>query len=72
MHGAEPSNRAVVVGARAAPDDLTEEPLAAEERVEDQPQLVARCRIAVQVKAARGLEDTMELKQASSHHGRIR
>ena len=61
----------VVVGIRAFPDNLITEVLWPEDRIEDDLQIVARRRIAMQIQAARRPQHPVQLHQSCRHHHHI-
>lgn len=57
-----------IVGARTLPDHLVDEPLRPEDGIENEFQVVARGRVAMEVEGSLWDEDAMELDQAHGHH----
>ena len=71
MHGAEASEFRVIVSTGTLPDDFIPKILWPKHRIHQHLQVVARCRIAMQMDRARYLEHALQLDQTRSHHGEI-
>ncbi len=62
---------AIAVRRSAFPGDFVAEPVGAENAVEQQLEIMARGRVAVEIEAARGPEHAMQLDQPDRHHRQI-
>jgi hypothetical protein len=61
----------IAVSRIALPDDFIAEVRHAENAVEENFQVVAGSRVAMQVQAARGFQDAVKLQKADGHHSEI-
>lgn len=61
----------IVVRSRALPDNLILELPWAKHRIQQHLEVMARGRVAVEVEAAGGLEDSVQLDQPHGHHGEV-
>jgi len=59
------------VRAGSLPDDLAEETSGAEYGIQEDFQVVAGGRVAVEVEATGGFEDAVEFDQARGHHRQV-
>ncbi len=66
-----PALSSVAVGGRALPDDLRPEPFGPEDGVEQQLQVMARRRVAVEVQRSGGLQHPVKLDQPPGHHHQV-
>jgi len=70
VHGSE-LLKDIRVGGCSLPDDFVTEVCGAENFVEQHAQVVARRRVAMQVEAARLLENVVKLQKPRRHHREI-
>lgn len=59
------------MGIGSGPDDLISEASYPEDRIHEDSQVMARCRIAVQVQAPLCPENPLKLHKAGRHHGEV-
>ena len=62
----------VVMSVRSFPSDFISEVLRAENGIQQNLKVCRRCRVAVQIQAAGGLQDAVQMPQARSHHHQVR